>query len=102
MITAVYVWQREPSDSNLRANRVSYAGGNEVVIHGQGMDLTPQNNFVKLKCYTTYEGASESTLVYNGVGSELSHENKLNSNMGRGQLQYTLPSLDKLAIPTNL
>ena len=27
------------------------AGETEVVIHGIGMDLTPQNNFVKFSCF---------------------------------------------------
>ena len=43
------------------------AGGTEVVIHGVGMDLSPQNNFVQLECYLT-DGV---TKIYDGLGPDL-------------------------------
>lgn len=91
-ITGVYAWQRASDDSNLRANKVSLSGKTQVVIHGLGLDLTPENNKVKFTCYTP----GDNVEFFSNLGPELDSDNKMNSNMGRGHLQYTLPSAMEL------
>lgn len=56
------------------------------------MDATPENNFVQFTCYQE----DDEETFFGGFGPDLTHENKLNSNMGRGHLQYTVPSLSSL------
>jgi hypothetical protein len=66
----VNVWQRESTDDNILANKISMSGKAEVVLVGTGMDLTPENNFIIFTCYAL----DSETAFFEGFGPELTRK----------------------------